>query len=151
MSVCNEWAGVKVVCMTRGEGGIVNFNRPSKSLFPASLLCIFNPTLFFFCYFLICDSSWYLQALLYGNETGSWFPPNTVMVGVPFASQPKTVLCLNLQTCTILYSTNCNSAVGSYRKEAGCIVTLTSWCNAPWSCSQIHGFKVVRDLFKLSF
>lgn len=163
MSVCSERASVKGcvrvcvwvwvwewVCGLGGRGVLWILIVLPNPFVPASLLCIFHP---FFCYFLICDSSWYLQVLLYGNETGSWFPPNTVMVGVPFASQPpKQFLCskFSRHMYNPVLTTKCNSAVGSYRKEAGCIVTLTSWCNALWSCSQIHSFKSFKGPLKLS-
>lgn len=98
--------------------------------------------------YFFCDSSCYLEFLLCTViELAVNLQDNTVREDVQFHGK-KMIKNWGKENekCKILYSANFNSAVGSYRKEAGCIVTLTSWCNPLWSCSRnFHCLKFLRD------
>lgn len=119
---------------------------------PAIISCAFLIFFSFFFGIFICDSSCYLEFLLcMVIELAVNFQDNTVREDIEFHKKKKKSI-WKKKNCKILFSANFNSAVGSYRKEAGCIVTLTSWCNLPWSCSHnYHCLKFLRDPLNFYF
>lgn len=144
------------------RGGCCEFYSSFQTPFaPASLLCIFSssplsPSFFFVTFLYVIPHIYrlYYMVIKLAGHTSTQHCDGRRSICFTAQSSSCVWICRKVQSCN---STNCNSAVCSYRKEAGCIVTLTSWCNAPRPCSHNHSFPsfkgtqiVILDLIRHS-
>ena len=116
-----EWLWMTYVCVS-GKGE--NSNHPSLIHLPKLVCCAI---FLLFCYILFVWFVMEFTGFLVWLLNGQLIFHQTLWCYIWNASQTKLLIKKKKKGhCTILYFTNCNSAVSSYRKERGCIVTLAS-------------------------